>query len=90
LEADGEIPHVHCREGKDGKAYAVKNAKAERCTAPVKQDGAVWIALPKFPGGNPEILADILLDFFDESYLCGVILNVKDGIMSKRRRKHVD
>ena len=88
LEAGGEIHHVHCREGKDGKAYAVKTAKAEP-TKPVEPDGKALIALPKFPGGQPEMLGKILVEFFDEDYLCGLMTNIKDRIMSGRR-KHAD
>ncbi|MCL2623771.1 MAG: hypothetical protein FWD31_08910 [Planctomycetaceae bacterium] len=79
LEAGGEIHHVNCREGKDGKSYAVKTAKAEPAK-PVEQDDEVLIVLPKFPGGNPKVLSDILTQFFDESYLCGVIFNIKENL----------
>jgi len=85
LESSGEIPHLHCREGKDGKAYAVKNTKAK---PKVEVNDEVMIALPKVPDGKPEILSNVLFKFFNREYL-NTLIDIIQQQLNKERRKNV-
>ena len=85
LETTGEIPQLSHREGINGKSYTVKTAKAE----PIEPDNEVLIAFPKFPGGKPEILSKILLEFFNREYL-NALISMTQQQLNKGRKKHVD
>ncbi|MCL2118076.1 MAG: ParB N-terminal domain-containing protein [Planctomycetaceae bacterium] len=83
LMTGGEIPHVHCREGKDGKAYAVKKSEPE----PATEVEGVLISLPKFRDGKPEVLLDVLLGFFQEEYLQSLAAAIHKRFNSARRTR---
>ena len=87
LEAGGEIHHVDCREGKDGKAYAVKPAKAD--PEPETEIEGALISLPKFRDGNPEFLLDTLLGFFKEDYLQSLATAINQKFNNVRRKSRV-
>ena len=87
LLTGGEIPHVDCREGKDGKAYAVKNAKSE--PEPEAEVEGVLISLPKFHDGKPEVLLDILLGFFKKDYLQSLATGINQKFNNERRKSRV-
>jgi transposase-like protein len=91
LEAGGEIPHLDQRQGKNGKAYEVKNVKTEPRAEPYPESetDAVLIALPKFQNNDPKILAEILMRFFNEDYLAGVIFTIRDQFKKERNRREL-
>jgi len=88
LEAGGEIHHHGNRQGKDGKTYAVKTAKAEPAESEPEVNN-VLIALPKFQNGDPKVLAEILMRFFNEDYLTGLVATIYDQVRKERNRREL-